>query len=309
MSFRLCTLYLCFLFTATGILLGSQVWPDSFVRMIVCDVGQGDAILITSGFKQILIDTGQDDRVLGCLNRHLPFWDRSLEIVILSHPHSDHIGGLPAVTSRYRVGALLLNGEQNQNDEFTALTELLPQLMYQGTTLLIPAQGSQFYLDSSTLFTILWPKKSNNSESRAQMLSKETATEEQLSAFFKPIDEEKTNYNNGSIALLLEIGEISLLTTGDLEAEVEEQLVSSGLTTDVDVLKAGHHGSKTSSTSVFLKEITPELTLISCGLNNSYNHPHPDALSRLELSHSQILRTDLLGDIELVSNGSNYWVE
>jgi len=303
MSLRVLTISFLSMFFLIVTLAFYLNWPDRFLHVIACDVGQGDGVLVTFGFTQILIDAGPDEKILACLRHYLPFWDRNLEMVVATHAHQDHIGGMPSLFRQYQVSSLLLTAQTERSDDFREFRTAVRDLQQQGTILLAPRLGKQISLPENMTLQVIWPLKTQN----LNQPFLEPLTETELSAYFeKNADQEKTA-NDGSIGLLLKYGNFSFLATGDLEEKSEQTLVDSGLITEVDVLKAGHHGSKTSSTLAFLSQTQPEITLISCGQKNRYGHPHTETLDRLEAVGSQVLRTDQLGHIELQTNGDQIW--
>lgn len=273
-------------------------WPSFWPRFVMCDVGQGDALLISHGFVQVLIDGGRDDRVIDCLNSYMPFWDQHLELVVLTHPDADHYGGLATVLQTYTVEKLLI-GATKESADFDRFWEFVQIEQQSGMQIMTPSQGQWLVVSKDVLFEVLWPPGIPQAETRLSAYSHQKTVKKQ----------QEINYNDESIALLLHFGTTLVLMVGDLEAAGEQALLDRGLLLDVDILKVGHHGSKTSSTPAFLAEIRPEFSLISLGKNNSYGHPHPEVLQRLEDLGSQIMRTDLLGSIVLRSSDTSFWFE
>jgi len=289
-------------------------FPDKSVNLIVCDVGQGDAILIQQGFFQVLIDTGPDESVLACLNHHLPFMDKKIDVLILTHYDSDHIGGFASLSNSYQFSTIFAPLSENKDSElFLELNRLFFDLIEQGVRLKQPILGQQVaYQDFSlegeknqVLFTFLTPTQLELDflESFSFFQAESRLPETILSAFsqenfrnFEPLE----STNDRSIALLLEYGQIKVFLSGDLEEGVELSIVNSALINRVDILKVAHHGSKTSSTPVFLSQVLPELALISVGKNNKFEHPSPEVLANLEAFSSQIVRTDQNGEIKIV---------
>lgn len=273
-------------------------WPSSWPRFVMCDVGQGDALLVSHGFAQVLIDGGRDDRVIDCLNRYMPFWDQHLELVVLTHPDADHYGGLATVLQTYTVSKLLI-GATKESADFDRFWEFVQIEQLSGMQVMTPSEGQRLLIGNDVSFEVLWPPGIPQAETRLSAYPHQKLVKKQ----------QEINYNDESIALLLQLGTAQVLMVGDLEAAGEQALVDRGLLLDVDILKVGHHGSKTSSTPAFLAEIRPEFSLISLGKNNAYGHPHPEILRRLEDLGSQIMRTDLLGSIVLYSSGTSFWFE
>jgi competence protein ComEC len=252
-------------------------WPDQSIHLIVCDVGQGDAILIYQGFSQVLIDSSQDERVLGCLNRFLPPWDRVLDLVLITHYDHDHVGGLASVLTLYQIRTMLTTEppahfiEQNPK-----LMQLINLGLKHGMQWKRPILGQKIRLGSSLVETWL-----------------ETIT---APPGLPQVGESLTE-NDRSIVVLLTAGKVRILLTGDLETKGEQQLVASGRLVPVDILKVGHHGSKTSSTPVFLETIRPKIALISAGRHNQYGHPAPEVMSRFAEMGIQTLVTADVGNI------------
>jgi len=262
-------------------------WPDQYVHLTVCDVGQGDAILIHQGFTQVLIDSSQDDRVLGCLDRFLPPWDRDLDAVIITHFDRDHVGGLVSILAVYRI-KLLLTPEPSTDFEtrnqplVTAITTGLSE----GLEWKKPILGQQIDLGFSLVPANLV---------LLQALTNQTKTE--------PIFSE----NDQSLVWLLQVGRIKTLLTGDLETTGEDRLLSNPALSEVEILKVGHHGAKTSTSVDLLEKIKPKIGLISVGKTNSYGHPAVQTLKNLTQQGVTVVKTSDVGNIEIVFDGTTYW--
>jgi competence protein ComEC len=287
-------------------------WPDKNVHLFFCDVGQGDALLITEGFSQVLIDTGPDETALDCLGQFMPFWDREIELLVLTHPHQDHIGGAVSVLQRYRVKEILIPAYGSPTEGFVSLRKAILDEVKSGARLSEPILGQQITLSPSSQATVVWPQEpflmpEVDEDKGYQHLFDADVPEADLSAYLEEFEHKIENYNDGSIVLFLEIGMIKIALMGDLESPGEQALIAQQLIPDVDILKVGHHGSNTSSIPSFIATARPETAVISSGQNNRYRHPHPDVLTALEESGSVVLRTDQLGTIELISDGKRYW--
>lgn len=277
--------------------------PDHYVHIIFCDVGQGDAIIISRGSSQMLIDGGKDSSVLDCLEKYIPMWDRSLEIVLATHPDADHILGLIPVLDSYEVKYLITNGQSKETDDFGRFYAAAEQELLEGTELIVGNRGQQIKLDNNIDISILHPK--SDAEYNKVSINEEAET---LLSDVKVTNSSPTqNANDHSIVLLLEYNLIQALFTGDLEKGGEQALLDSGLITDVEVLKVGHHGSKTSSIPDLIVTSRPEISVISAGKNNTYGHPHPQVLRTLEENGSLIVRTDVSSSIELITDGVSIW--
>jgi len=245
--------------------------PDS-LEVIFFDVGQGDAIFIkTAQSRQILIDGGPDSAVLEKLGREMPFWDRTIDLIVLTHPEHDHIAGLLEVLKRYEVKNILWTGVVRDTAEFREWEKLTAE---EEAEIIIAKSLLRIDLNNSYI-DVLYPF-------------------EDLSG------QEIKKTNNTSVVAKLVCGEKSFLLTGDIEKSVEKELLESGADIDSDVLKVAHHGSKTSSAEEFVEKVSPEIAVISAGKNNSYGHPHAETLATLSKYGINVLRTDELGDVKIL---------
>ncbi|MFZ5932775.1 MAG: ComEC/Rec2 family competence protein [Patescibacteria group bacterium] len=266
---------------ATLALAALSVWlgvfgsKDKNLHLIACDVGQGDAILVSLGNQQILTDAGPDNSVLDCLAKYLPFWDREIEVVILTHPQLDHYGGLVEVLNRYKVDTLLVRDFEISTSNLQALKKAIGGSQ---ARLIKPVKGlvirlGMIYLD------ILHPSEEFQS----------------------------SEINEESVVYRLRKGDFEALLTGDIGKEATEKMLQEGLLTDVDYIKIPHHGSRNGLTLELLKAANPEVVVISAGKNNAYGHPHQEVLKMLKDRDIKILRTDQMGNIEIVSDGKSFW--
>ncbi|HEX7018241.1 MAG TPA: MBL fold metallo-hydrolase [Patescibacteria group bacterium] len=280
-------------------------WPDQHLHLVMCDIGQGDAILMWQGFTQVLIDAGKTDQVVECLTKYLPFWDRNLELVIATHADSDHIGGFVAVGERYDFSYVLSEPLGKETEVFTGFSELVSRKQQQGTTVILPTPDTLLTLANRWTFKILSPREQPYLEQPSSQQNAETHLWDAWVEKGKEIE----SSNNRSIVLLATYHAMDILLTGDLEEPGEQALISQGLLADIEVLKIGHHGAKTSTTEGFLTALRPEIALISSGKNNQYGHPAPEVVKKIEEIGAKILRTDQKGDIHLVSDGSHLWLQ
>jgi len=251
--------------------------PDGKLHVVFFDVGQGDAIFIQSPTgQQVLIDGGPDPAtLLARLGEQMPFWDRSLDLVILTHPDADHLTGLVPVLERYRVGQVFDTGHPSHTSTYTRWQELLTE---KEIPVLDSRSGTQVALGGRVTLTVLHP---------GPKLMAGTGADS----------------NNNSIVTRLVSGQVSVLLPGDIEAEVEHELVRSGQPLASTVLKAPHHGSNTSSTPAFLKAANPQWVIISVGRDNRLGHPAPDVLARL-VAYT-VIRTDERGNVEMITDGQH----
>ena len=254
-----------------------------FFEVVFFDVGQGDSIFIETPERfQVLIDGGPGLAVLEKLGQEMPFYDRTIDLIILTHPEHDHLFGLLEVLKRYEVKNILWTGIIRDTAEWEEWKRLIEQ---EGADIIITEAGQRIVLQKEPLIylDILYP--------------------------FENLENQETKYtNNTSIVANLVFEDVSFLFIGDIEKEVERKLVEQNVDLDSDVLKVSHHGSKTSSCSEFLEIVSPELAVISVGENN-YGHPHPDVLANLEKFDIQVLITKELEDIKIVSDGNNIKVQ
>ncbi len=232
--------------------------PDGRVRLTFFDVGQGDAALVvTPSGKQIVVDGGPDGSLLPQLSRSMPFLDRSIDLLVLTHPHLDHIASFPEILRRYRVSSVLMTGVAYKMGKYE---EFLSLLKDEGATVILADPARDIDMGDGVHLDVLWPPPG-----LAGKIAKEL--------------------NDTSVAFKLTWRENSALFTGDIEAPSEKALLASGQNLDADLLKVGHHGSETSSGTGFLLAVSPKLAIISCGRNNTYGHPDPEILDRLEHFH------------------------
>ncbi len=250
--------------------------PDGRLHVYFLDVGQGDAILIRApDGRQVLVDGGPSPAaLLDELGSLLPFWDRTLDMVVLTHPDTDHMNGLLPLFERYRIATVL--DTVQDGGEAPAWSAALAAHRGQRIT---ARRGMRLVLDDLRI-TVLHP---------AEPLLPETSD------------------NAASLVLRLDYGEISLLLMGDAEQATEEALLAAGQPLQADVLKVAHHGSGGGTSAAFLAAVQPQLAVIQVGADNRFGHPHPDTLTRL--APAQVLRTDQDGRIEVTSDGRRLWVE
>ena len=251
------------------------VLEGSGLKVTFFDVGQGDAIFIeTPQGHQILIDGGPVRQLAAeKVGKTLPFWDKSLDLVILTHPDSDHITGLVGVLERYEVENILWTGVEVDTNIFAAWEQALEK--YSNGLYLARAGQKIFWgKDPNAFMEILYPES-------------------------QTVNEKKSGFggatNDTSIVSKLVFGSHSLLFTGDITKAVEQKLVSQGVNLRADVLKVPHHGSKYSSSEAFLAAVLPSTAVIQVGSKNSYGHPTQEVLSRL--GNISVLRTDEKSDI------------
>ena len=245
--------------------------PDNKFHIFFLNVGQGDSTFIkTPENHQIIVDGGPKSFVMQELADVMPFFDKTIDLVVLTHPHSDHISGLTEVLKRYKVSAVLMTGVYFEDPYYQ---EFLKEIREKNITIFI-ADNDTALVIGSVFLNVLSPFNSISGKSFA-------------------------NLNNSSIALKVIFKNEEILLMGDAEKDIEEALLTSGVDLDSDILKAGHHGSKTSSTLNFLNAVSPKSVVVSCGKDNSFGHPPPETLRNFYRANiNNIYRTDLDGRIE-----------
>jgi len=278
-------------FIIFGILVGLNIlaWiavyeisQPRFLEVNFFDVGQGDAVLIeTPQGHQILIDGGPDDTILERLGKEMPFWDRSLDLIILTHPSADHLNGLLMVLERYQVNQILWTGIEVDGVGYQRWTD---SIVKENANIFIVLAGQRIRIGKGIYLDILHPTEN--------LQGQKVKGGEAI--------------NNTSIVARLVYQQNSFLFTADAEKRIEKELLDRGIYLDSDVLKVAHHGSKTSSIDEFIEKVSPEIAVIQVGKDNRYGHPHEEVLAILDKYGITILRTDQMGDIKIISDGKKY---
>ncbi len=258
--------------------LYSAAHTSAFLEVHFLDVGQGDAIFIeTPDGVQVLIDGGPDNSVITQLAQHMSFFDRTIDMVVGTHPDKDHIGGLVDVLAQYDVPHILTTKKEHDTSVATAYTHAVADEKAQ---IHIARAGQEFALGASTTLRVLFP---------------ETDTTDMES-------------NASSIVLQLVYGETEMLLTGDSPKRIEEYLVlTEGKGLQSDVLKVGHHGSRTSTSELFLEEVNPQYAVISTSANNRYGHPHLEVTDLLFNERVKTYSTAEEGTVTFLSNEKEVW--
>jgi competence protein ComEC len=265
---------------------------DGKLHLIFCNVGQGDAIFIrTPKGDDILIDGGPDDSVLNCLSNHMPFWDKDIEVMVLTHPHADHLTGLIYVLERYEVMHYFTEKVESSSKIYKRLQD---SLAAKNITANYTFSGDRIDFADKTTFLTIWPNKEYVINQELQ----DSANSEK--------DSSSLDLNGFSVISKLSFGNFHALLTGDAGVKTEESIGK--FVGKVDVLKVPHHGSKTGMSDLFLSEISPKLAVISVAAKNRYGHPSSEMLTLLKKHLIKTLRTDIDGEIEVVSNGTGFEV-
>jgi competence protein ComEC len=252
--------------------------PDNRLHVFFLDVGQGDAILIQKGNQQILIDGGPSpEAITNELGEKLPFWEHTIELVVLTHPHDDHLAGLVEVLRRYEVKQVLESGIEYDSPTYDEWHRLIEE---KGIKRTIAQAGQRIELEDGVRLDVLHPQ----------------------TTLLQGTDDD---VNNNCLVLRLAYGDVSFLFTADLEEEGERCLLEKGIELQSTVLKVGHQGSADSTSPNFLNAVQPQVAVISVG-DNPYGHPHQEVLDRL--NGTELFRTDKKGTIELITDGEQLGV-
>ncbi len=274
MTFRHPLIVLCIVFLVGIFLCVHELlrMPDGKLHIYFMDVGQADsALTVTPSGKQIIIDGGRDDTPLAEIARHLPLLDRTIDVLILSHPQLDHMFAFPSILRRYHVDRILMTGVEYDLPRYHEFLRLVAE---QQIPVWIADPGFDIDFGDGVTADIVWPPPTL------------------LGSAFKDI-------NNSSIVLRVMYGENVTLFTGDMEEKEERAVLASGRDVSATLLKVAHHGSKTSSGTGFLLAVQPNVAAISCGKNNTYGHPHAVVLERFERLRIPVRVTAWEGEIDL----------
>jgi len=268
------------IFISLGALLISQDHPSGRLKIIACNVGQGDGMLIVSpNGKQIVVDGGSGSKISDCLGQKIPFSDRTIELMVLSHPQRDHMEGLVDVLARYEVETVVTSGIESDSALFKVWKEALDA---EGAEIYKPIAGDKIEVDGMVL-DFLWPT-----------LSKYAVWETDT-----PLD-----LNDTSVVFRLNYGNICGYFTGDLDKIFLETIVDQSC----QILKVSHHGSNTGTNQKIIDLAGTKLAIIQVG-RNSYGHPHKEVIDLLLSNGATILRNDTEGIIEIESDGRDWQVK
>jgi competence protein ComEC len=245
--------------------------PDGKLHISYLNIGQGDSILVTTPKgKHVLIDGGPFSNILEVLPAKLGYFNHTIDLLVLTHPHSDHLEGLLEVLKRYTVPAVLYSGIKSQGDEYKAFLEMIDDKQ-----VLIADPQKDIEVESGVFLNIVSPAEKGK---------------------FFPLQDA----NDSSLVFRLEYGKTRILFTGDMTADLENTVLLSGVDIVSDVLKIAHHGSRYSSTPQFISAVSPAVGVISVGKNNRFKHPSFQTLALLQEDNIQTYRTDEQGTIDMV---------
>ena len=250
---------------------------NDYLKVVFLDVGQGDAIYIEApNGRQMLIDGGPDAKLLSSLAEVMPFADRSIDMLIATHPDMDHIGGFPLLIDNYKITSIIENGTIISSEVSSSLEE---KIVKKKINKIIAKRGMHIIIDEkkNIYLDILFPDRDvSNFES-----------------------------NDASIVGKLVYGSNSFMFTGDANLYTENLIEwnEKENTLHSDVLKLAHHGARSSSSILWLEKVNPSIAIVSAGKNNSYGHPHKELLDRLSFLHIPYLSTSEKGNIIFKSDG------
>lgn len=283
MNKKFFSIYVCSICAIICVLIWYGVYYVESRRNLVIhffDVGQGDGIFFELPKSvYVLIDGGPGNGMLSKLGSVMPFWDRTIDLVVLTHPHADHVDGLIDVVKRYDVGMVIESGSFYPTPDYNEWNKLVKQ---KKIPVIYAHKGQYVTLSEIATFHILSPQKEVK-------------------------DMRFTNIHDSMVVSKLVYGSTTILFTGDAEKIIEYNLISSGASLAADILKVGHHGSKTSTTQGFLDAVRPRFAVISVGRKNNYGHPHTDVLDRINAAGIDLFRTDMHGGVEFMSDGERVW--
>jgi competence protein ComEC len=241
------------------------------------DIGQGDAILIiTPSGKQMLVDGGPTQKILEEVSKHISYFDRSIDVIVATHPDADHVTGLIPILEKFKVDTVVLSPSIGHTGIYADVKKHVED---EGADVHIGKAGDVIDFGDGVVAKILYPSKN--------------------------YVEKKDDTNDASVSMVVTYGEESVLLTGDLPSTEEGELMRAGLPKDITIYKAGHHGSKYSSGEQLLSYIKPEYAVISAGKNNKYGHPNPEAMERLQKYSKEILSTIDKGAITFSMDGKS----
>jgi len=255
---------------------------DGKLHVYFLNVGQGDAIYIRGPKEQdILIDGGPDNSVLPELGQRMPFYDHEIDLVILTHPDSDHLTGLIDITKRYKIKKIAFTGATEESPEYLAWQK---EIALKGIPLVLIKKGSSINMEGGAKMDVLWPPR-------------------------YLINQKLENTNQGSLVMRLSYKNIDFLLTGDAEEETGNLLLKDSALLEAEIFKVSHHGSENGlgNKKEVLEKIKPQLAVISVG-KNRYGHPHKKILNLFKENKINWLRTDEKGTIEVMTDGENYEV-
>jgi beta-lactamase superfamily II metal-dependent hydrolase len=254
--------------------INDTVPPAGNMTVYFMDAEQGDSILLTYNGSNVLIDAGEIEQGPLVASRLKSLGIKDIDLLVATHPHSDHIGGLLTILDELNVRHVLDSGQIHTTETYMSFLTKIDQKNIPYTE---AQRGQRINIGSGMLIEVLSP----------------------------PVERFATGLNDNSVVLKVTFGNVKFLFTGDAEFESENNMISQGIDIDSDILKVAHHGSKYSTGSLFLSKVTPESSILMVG-ENDYGHPSKETLDRLKMSGTDIYRTDLIGEIIVKTDGKTY---
>ena len=248
--------------------------PDDLDELVIhfIDVGQADSMLLIAGDTTVMIDGGNTPTSQDVLEYLQRFGVDQIDLMISTHPHGDHLGGLPTVLNAIPTDKIWCADSTYDTYLYQSFTQLVAQKNFDISH---PEPGTVFQ-DDALIITVLGPLNTADAY---------------------------TDLNDTSLVVMVQYGQRKFLFTGDMEAYAEAELVNAKVNLKADVLKVGHHGSYSSTSQTFLDKVDPDYGIICCGRNNEYGHPHDAPIGRLNRADVELYRTDLMGSVVLVTDG------
>lgn len=271
-------LLLCIVFLFISACVPTVSLNDGKLRVEFIDVGQGDSIFIrTPDNKTMLIDAAESDEFEKIDSILREYGVQKLDVVVATHPHADHIGGMKKVVEKYEIGTFYIPGVSHDTATFKKLLEAMKK---NGCKTVKATAGVDVPFGDEVSVSLL-----------------------------APVKDKYEDLNNYSAVMRLEYKESSFILTGDAESLAEKDILENDSNLNADVLKLGHHGSSTSSSDEFLDAVDPNVAIISAGEGNKYGHPHKETLSNMKEREITVYRTDKQGDITAICDGKTIVVE
>ncbi len=253
-------------------------YKNNLLEIHFIDVGQGDGILIkTPNDETIIIDGGPYDDFSKKISAKLPYRKRNIDLLVITHAHQDHYLGLINVLENYRVDNIIYSGYDADFSDYVYLMSLIKE---KNINLITAQHGKTISLDENIILKTLYPISQKN---------------------------EEKDINNTSVVLKLSYKSFDAIFTGDLTCIGETEILKHETNLESEILKVGHHGSKGSSCNPFVEKVKPETAIIQVGLDNKFGHPNKETVTRINKFTQNIIRTDELGNILILSNGNEYW--
>jgi len=271
-----------------GLIFVLQLSSLGKLRLIFCDVGQGDGMLIiTPAGHQAVVDAGAGTKMVDCLSRYMPFWDRTIELIVPTHAHQEHMEGFIEILARYRVQSIMTTGIANDTAQFYKEWERAVETKH--INAFVPSMGEVVLLDpkagdASAKLEVLWPDRAHIGKWKADL----------------PAD-----LNDTSIVMRLSYGGFCAYLTGDLPKEILQLLIRK----HCQVLKVVHHGSRTGTNQKILDDVNPQIAVIQVGKNNRFGHPHKEVVDLLMSKGIKIYRNDTNGTVEIDTDGQSLSIQ